>query len=166
MRLVRCESFERRSWHLRHPMSGKPSADLSHDSRHARMRAWSLVIVGVVFLLDGCREESIQTEATRGVPRAPGGIEARAAIIDSAGQPRRDSVVKFFAPIIYQEVNDIYDFLTRATFDDDWAGNDNWYHADAFPLQARVYVSLVEDQNRYFLHYGTFHPRDWCRGPG
>jgi hypothetical protein len=89
------------------------------------------------------------------------------AILGSGSQARRDSIVKFFAPVIYQEVaNSERDFLSRVTFDGDWQGNNNWSNSLAWPKPAWVYVSLVEDANRLFIHYGTYHPADWCAGLG
>lgn len=89
------------------------------------------------------------------------------AIFGSSTQARRDSIARFFAPVIYQEVNNSErDFLSRATFDGDWQGNNNWSQSLSWPKAAYVYVSLVEDANRLFIHYGTFHPADWCQGPG
>ena len=86
--------------------------------------------------------------------------------VDLVSAGRQDSVVRFFAPVIYQETQSVRDFLSRSTFDNNWAGNDNWNNAEAYPIKAYVYVSLVEDENRYFIHYGTWHPSDWCQGPG
>ncbi len=75
-------------------------------------------------------------------------------------------LVHFFAPLIYQDVDQsAADFLTRFTYDGNWDGGDNWEHTFLYPLNAYVYVSVVEDVNRYFIFYGTFHPRDWCTGP-
>ncbi|MDX2057745.1 MAG: hypothetical protein SFV24_08065 [Gemmatimonadales bacterium] len=69
--------------------------------------------------------------------------------------------------MIFQEVNNSErDFISRVTFDGDWRGTNNWVNSLAVPKPAFVYVSLVEDANRYYIHYGTFHAADWCAGPG
>ena len=69
----------------------------------------------------------------------------------------------FFAPVIYQDVAaSAADYLARFTFDEDWSGGNNWDNTFAYPLGAWVYVSMVETTTHYFIHYGTFHPRDWC----
>jgi hypothetical protein len=78
----------------------------------------------------------------------------------------RQQVIRFFAPVIYQDVEDRSDadLFTRVTFDGNWNGLDNWEHTFLYPKRAYVYASLIEDTNRYFLHYGLFWPRDWCGG--
>lgn len=77
-----------------------------------------------------------------------------------------EQVTKFFAPVIYQRHSKAYkyDFLTKATFDGDWQGTNNWDHAYNYPMPGYVYASIIEDANRYFIHYGTFHARDYCLG--
>ena len=76
----------------------------------------------------------------------------------------RQQVIRFFAPVIYQDIEDHSeaDLFTRATFDGNWNGADNWGNTFKFPKRAFVYTSLIEDANRYFLHYGLYWPRDWC----
>jgi hypothetical protein len=76
----------------------------------------------------------------------------------------RQQVIRFFAPVIYQDIEDhsAQDLFTRITFDGNWRGNDNWEHTFLYPKPGIVYTSLIEDANRLFLHYGLFWPRDWC----
>lgn len=79
------------------------------------------------------------------------------------------AVARFFAPVIYQYVGrngNLGDLLTRVTYDGDWIATNNWENLGSFPKYAYVYVSVVEDPYRYFVHYGTYHPRDYCDGSG
>ena len=78
----------------------------------------------------------------------------------------RQQVIRFFAPVIYQDIEDHSeaDLFTRVTFDGNWNGTNNWQNTFNYPKRAYVYTSLIEDAHRYFLHYGLFWPRDWCGG--
>lgn len=82
----------------------------------------------------------------------------------TGGDPStRIAVAKFFAPVFYQNVtHGTADHLTKVSYDNDWNGRNQWENLSDYPTRANVYVSLVEDQNYYFLHYGTYHPRDVC----
>jgi hypothetical protein len=77
-------------------------------------------------------------------------------------------VSRFFAPVFkqYHQKYWAYDLMTKVTFDGDWLGINNWENTDFTPKPAYVYASIIEDVNRYFIHYGTFHPRDHCLGGG
>ncbi len=75
-----------------------------------------------------------------------------------------------FAPVIYQDTADgfpndwrnrRYDLLTRADFDGNLLGADNWANAADHPIPASVYVEAIETETHLFLFYGFFHPRDW-----
>ena len=76
----------------------------------------------------------------------------------------RQQVIRFFAPVIYQDIEDHSeaDLFSRVTFDGEWNGANNWANTFRYPKRAYVYTSLIEDANRYFLHYGLYWPRDWC----
>ncbi|MBW1897271.1 MAG: hypothetical protein JRI47_09450, partial [Deltaproteobacteria bacterium] len=55
---------------------------------------------------------------------------------------------------------------TRADFDGDTRGGNNWENADDarkmdFPLKPFVYYSVIETRTHYYLTYSLFHPRDW-----
>jgi hypothetical protein len=83
--------------------------------------------------------------------------------------PDRDlEIAARFAPIIYQGLdgNPRFDYITNFDFDGDWRGDNNWQNADnsAYPLRAYVYYSVVETETHYFIHYATFHPRDYKGG--
>ncbi len=79
--------------------------------------------------------------------------------------PLRRAVARFFAPVIYQKTEDVADYLTKVTYDGDWQALNNWENLNFYPLAARVYASVIEDQHRWFVYYGLFHPRDWCSWP-
>lgn len=137
------------------------------DSPSVALVGRALLLLGIVGPAAGC-ETPLATLTTRDTPpRGVGVPELTLPILGTSTQAGRDSIVRFFAPVIYQEVNNSErDFLTRVSFDGDWQGSNNWANAVAKPKPAYVYVSLVEDANRYFIHYETFHPSDWCSGAG
>jgi hypothetical protein len=127
----------------------------------ARRAAWACVAVAAA-----CREAP--TEPVD--PTTPGGTSGKPPVlmtpIVGGSDAVRQRVIRFFAPLIYQDVEDRSeaDLITRVTFDGNWKGTDNWEHTFLYPKRAYVYTSLIEDASRYFLHYGLFWPRDWCGG--
>ena len=84
------------------------------------------------------------------------------------GEQRDLELARRYAPVFYQRLagRDFpprFDYITNFDFDGDWAGNNNWEHAEdpRFPLRGYVYYAVVETETHYFLTYATFHPRDW-----
>ena len=77
-------------------------------------------------------------------------------------------IAKQFAPIIYQGLGDNPrgDYITNFDFDGDWKGDNNWKNLDntSYKLNAWVYYSVIETSTHYFVHYATFHPRDYKGG--
>lgn len=68
------------------------------------------------------------------------------------------------APDIYQDTDDrgtTSDFITRADFDGNWNGLDNWFNAAGTPQPAYVYWDGASSQTHHFLKYYLFYPRDW-----
>lgn len=68
------------------------------------------------------------------------------------------------APDIYQDTdnrNVRADFFTRANYDGNWNGLDNWQNLNASPLQAYVYWDAASSQTHHFLKYYLFYPQDW-----
>jgi hypothetical protein len=119
----------------------------------------------VWMVVSGCRGATPAEPA--GPPQAPPvevSVPKLVPPIVGGSDAVRQQVVRFFAPIIYQDIEDhsAQDLFTRITFDGNWRGNDNWEHTFLHPKPGIVYTSLIEDANRYFLHYGLFWPRDWC----
>ncbi|HVP43526.1 MAG TPA: hypothetical protein VMS96_08830, partial [Terriglobales bacterium] len=79
----------------------------------------------------------------------------------------RDIAVRF-APVFHQrmaggEAEHRYELCTVFDFDGDWIGNNNWQHAadTQYPIWAFVYYSVSETEDRYYIHYACYHPRDW-----
>jgi hypothetical protein len=128
-------------------------------SRGAR-RSW----IALVFSLTACHgspvEPGLLSTDSRSVPTSPKLIPP----IIGGSNTTRQQVIRFFAPVIYQDIEDHSeaDLLTRVTFDGNWRGTDNWENTFLYPKRGYVYTSLIEDANRYFLHYGLYWPRDWC----
>lgn len=127
---------------------------------------WSISVAaaGVVLGLNGCRDEPLEPTGAKPVSEV---IQTPAQLIppiQGGSDFLRQQVIRFFAPVIYQDIEDHSeaDLFTRVTFDGDWNGYNNWQRTFSYPKRAYVYTSLIEDANRYFLHYGLFWPRDWC----
>lgn len=86
--------------------------------------------------------------------------------------PRRQSqekqIAARFAPIIHQGLGEQprSDYITNFDFDGDWRGDNNWQNTDnkSYPLLAYVYYSVLETETHYFIHYASFHPRDYKGG--
>jgi len=98
-------------------------------------------------------------EASDSFPGAP------ALAIGDGTEPLWSSVSKFFSPVVYQFYGNDRDHLSQVTYDGDWDALNNWNNVYAYPKFGRLYISMSEDANRYFIYYGTFHPRDWCTFP-
>jgi hypothetical protein len=91
----------------------------------------------------------------------------------AATDPWHEELARRWAPCIFQAVetgtaNPLgrYDFFTRADFDGDTRGGDNWENADdkrkmEYPLLPYVYYSVIETRTHYYITYSIFHPRDW-----
>ena len=131
------------------------------------MLSWRIVAAaGCITIAAACRSNPVDP-----TPARPGGevIQQPPMFIppiEGGSDFLRNQVIRFFAPVIYQDIEDHSeaDLFTRITFDADWRGSNNWENTFRYPKPAYVYGSLIEDANRYFLHYGLFWPRDWCGG--
>ncbi|MEZ6184765.1 MAG: hypothetical protein R3F62_07125 [Planctomycetota bacterium] len=69
-----------------------------------------------------------------------------------------------YAPWIYHEVHPTcgrQDLPTRADFDGDLWGGNNWEHLADYALPPVVYYAALESETHWFLSYHLFHPRDW-----
>jgi len=66
-----------------------------------------------------------------------------------------------WAPVIYQAAVTEADFITRADYDGDWIGSNNWDNFDDHPKPAYVYYDIKETSTHWFLFYAVFHPRDY-----
>jgi hypothetical protein len=70
------------------------------------------------------------------------------------------------APWIVHEVDATRgreDLPTRADFDGNLRGDDNWDSFARFELAPVVYYAAVQSETHWFLTYHLFHPRDWSR---
>ena len=68
------------------------------------------------------------------------------------------------APDIYQDTDALAtraDFFTRANFDGNWDGLDNWQHLLTASQPAYVYWDAASTATHHFLKYYLFYPRDW-----
>lgn len=95
---------------------------------------------------------------------SPGPIATVVGPIENGDPATLTAVKRFFAPVIYQDIEDgsRADLLTRFTYDGNWKGSDQWENLEEYPQAAYVYTSIIEDPTRYFIHYGLYYPRDWC----
>jgi hypothetical protein len=68
-----------------------------------------------------------------------------------------------WAPIIVQDTASKWnaDFIGRMDYDGDWRSNNNWDNLPEAGIAPYVYYDVVETATHWFLHYHTFHPRDW-----
>lgn len=82
--------------------------------------------------------------------------------------PTDRDIAARFAPEFHQSLGPKprFDYITNFNFDGNWRGDDNWANADdqKFALKAFVYYSVSETKTHYFIHYATFHPRDYKGG--
>ena len=99
------------------------------------------------------------------VQRSRSGIQS----IPSSERLERDrQIAALFAPVIHQGLGDHPrgDYITNFDFDGDWRGDNNWENLDNlnYKLRAYVYFSVIETTTHYFIHFATFHPRDYKGG--
>jgi hypothetical protein len=68
-----------------------------------------------------------------------------------------------WAPIILQDTASKWnaDFIGRVDYDNDWRGNDNWDNLPSAGIAPYLYYDVLETSTHWFIHYHTFHPRDW-----
>jgi hypothetical protein len=121
--------------------------------------AWLMMVTLVVFL-DSAGQQPRRTRPLRTTTNQP---------TPEARPPDPDlEIAARFAPIIHQGLdgNPRFDYITSFNFDDDWHGDNNWENAEnrSHPLRAYVYYSVIETDTHYFIHYATFHPRDYKGG--
>jgi len=83
------------------------------------------------------------------------------------GEPRDLSpyrpLVEHWSPLVAQETwfQPKSDYLARFDLDGDWAGDNNWEHAETGSSQAYGHYAVMETETHWFLHYNFFHPRDY-----
>ena len=105
--------------------------------------------------------ESLSTTETDATGVAP-------VPVSYSGAEQDLQIAARFAPVFRQALGPSprYDYITRFDFDGDWRGDNNWSSAadDSHPLTASVYFNVSETETHYFVHYATFHPRDYKGG--
>lgn len=72
----------------------------------------------------------------------------------------------WFAPFVFQDIDQgnggiWLDALTNFTYDNDWAGGNNWDNVFSYPERSHVYASITETADFYFVYYSFFHARDY-----
>ena len=129
-------------------------------------QSWVRVLsaAGIALAFSGCRTDPIGPSPVKPAEKAVQAPPQLIPPIQGGSDFTRQQVIRFFAPVIYQDIEDHSeaDLFTRVTFDGEWNGANNWANTFRYPKRAFVYTSLIEDANRYFLHYGLYWPRDWC----
>ena len=68
-----------------------------------------------------------------------------------------------WAPIIIQDTASKWnaDFIGKINYDNDWRSNNNWDNLPSAGIAPYLYYDVVETATHWFIHYHTFHPRDW-----
>jgi hypothetical protein len=68
-----------------------------------------------------------------------------------------------WAPIIIQDTASKWnaDFIGRIDYDGDWRSNNNWDNLPEEGIAPYLYYDVLETSTHWFIHYHTFHPRDW-----
>lgn len=127
---------------------------------------WRFVAAAAVLGAAACRSDPVAPSPVQPVGEAISNPPQFIPPIQGGSDFLRQQVIRFFAPVLYQDIEDRSeaDLISRITFDGDWKGANNWANTFLYPKRAYVYTSLIEDAHRYFLHYGIFWPRDWCGG--
>ncbi len=75
-----------------------------------------------------------------------------------------EELAMHWAPVFYHDTdstNPRADQFTRFEFDGDWIGTNNWGNEPKYAHPGEVYYSIHETEDRYFISYMVFHPRDW-----
>lgn len=84
------------------------------------------------------------------------------SVAQNAPEP---AIQERWAPVICQAAVSDADFITRADYDGDWTGANNWENFDKFPKPASVYYDVRETSTHWFISYSFFHPRDYTNNP-
>jgi len=132
-------------------------------ARHRGGMVAVLATVLVLAALGGCGAPAA-TPAPAALPDA-GPTATLAAAPADAGPPSREDLARAYAPVINQGVATNQDYITRADFDGDWVGNNNWENQPTGDLSAHVYYAVAETETHWFIVYSLFHPRDYTDDP-
>jgi len=68
-----------------------------------------------------------------------------------------------WAPIIIQDTagNWNADLIGKIDYDGDWRSNNNWNNLPSAGIAPYIYYNVLETSTHWFIHYHTYHPRDW-----
>jgi hypothetical protein len=68
-----------------------------------------------------------------------------------------------WAPIIIQDTASKWnaDFIGKVNYDNDWRSNNNWDNLPSAGIAPYIYYDVLETSTHWFIHYHTYHPRDW-----
>jgi hypothetical protein len=68
-----------------------------------------------------------------------------------------------WAPIIMQDTAGKWnaDFIGKIDYDGDWRSNNNWDNLPSAGIAPYLYYDVLETGTHWFIHYHTYHPRDW-----
>lgn len=87
-----------------------------------------------------------------------------AAAIEALPSEQYRGLAEYWAPTIYQDVNETYltraDIPTRFDYDGDWRGDNNWENLENYPQNPSAYFSVRETLTHYFIEYDFYYPRD------
>ncbi len=122
----------------------------SNRRTHARRLVVSAAALALGGLHGGCTGPLIEP---------PLGACAQPLLVDDHLE-----LARRYAPWILNEVHATkgrQDLPTRADFDGNLRGDDDWENLPRFALPPVVYYALVESETHWFLTYHLFHPRDW-----
>src|SRR5262245_56086174 len=106
------------------------------------MLSWRLAgRAGLLIIMAGCRSDPIEPSPPKPVEEAVAKEAQLIAPIKGGSDFVRQQVIRFFAPVIYQDIEDRSeaDLFSRVTFDGDWKGTNNWENTFRYPKRAYVY---------------------------
>jgi hypothetical protein len=106
-----------------------------------------LSVAAVALAGSGCRTDPIGPSPVKPADRAVQAPPQLIPPIQGGSDFTRQQVIRFFAPVIYQDIEDHSeaDLFSRVTFDGDWNGA-NWANTFRYPKRAYVYTSLIRRQ--------------------
>ena len=83
-----------------------------------------------------------------------------AAAIEALPSEQYRGLAEYWAPTIYQDVNETYltraDIPTRFDYDGDWRGDNNWENLENYPQNPSAYFSVRETLTHYFIEHDFY----------
>src|SRR4249919_3989264 len=103
-------------------------------------QSWVRVLsaAGMALALSACRADPIGPSPVRPADKAVQAPPQLIPPIQGGSDFTRQQVIRFFAPVIYQDIEDHSeaDLFSRVTFDGDWNGANNWANTFRYPKRA------------------------------